>query len=51
MCIRDRYTDGDLIINGRSTKEYGDKDWDTYRNHSIGCLLYTSCETKSRASE
>ena len=32
----DRYTDGDLIINGRSTKEYGDGDWDTYRNHSVG---------------
>ena len=32
----DRYTSGDLIINGRSTKEYDDRDWDTYRNHSIG---------------
>ncbi len=32
----DHYTDGDLIINGRSTKEYRDADWDLYRNHSIG---------------
>mgnify|MGYP002543390687 FL=1 len=37
----DQYTDGDLIINGRSTKEYGDKDWDTYRNHSIGFVFQT----------
>ena len=37
----DKYTDGDLIINGRSTKEYGDKDWDTYRNHSIGFVFQT----------
>lgn len=35
----DRYTDGDLIINGRSTKEYRDRDWDTYRNHSIGFVF------------
>lgn len=35
----DRYTDGDLIINGRSTKEYNDHDWDTYRNHSIGFVF------------
>ena len=35
----DRYTDGDLIINGRSTKEYNDSDWDTYRNHSIGFVF------------
>ena len=35
----DKYTEGDLIINGRSTKEYGDKDWDTYRNHSIGFVF------------
>jgi len=35
----DRYTDGDLIINGRSTKEYNDGDWDTYRNHSIGFVF------------
>lgn len=37
----DKYTEGDLIINGRSTKEYGDKDWDTYRNHSIGFVFQT----------
>ncbi len=37
----DRYTDGDLIINGRSTKEYRDRDWDTYRNHSIGFVFQT----------
>ncbi len=37
----DRYSDGDLIINGRSTKEYKDSDWDTYRNHSIGFVFQT----------
>ena len=35
----DQYTDGDLIINGVSTKEYRDKDWDNYRNHSIGFVF------------
>ncbi len=35
----DRYTDGDLIIGGVSTKEYRDRDWDTYRNHSIGFVF------------
>jgi putative ABC transport system permease protein len=35
----DHYTDGDLVINGRSTKEYKDRDWDTYRNHSIGFVF------------
>jgi len=35
----DVYTSGDLMINGRSTKEYKDKDWDTYRNHSIGFVF------------
>ena len=35
----DKYTSGDLIINGVSTKEFGDKDWDTYRNHSIGFIF------------
>ena len=35
----DRYTSGDLIINGKSTKEFKDKDWDTYRNHSIGFIF------------
>ena len=51
----DRYDSGDLIINGISTKKYKDRDWDSYRNHTIGfvfqsynliphqtCLLYTS---------
>ena len=35
----DKYTEGDLIINGRSTKEYKARDWDAYRNHSIGFVF------------
>lgn len=35
----DRYTTGDLIINERSTKEFKDRDWDTYRNHSVGFVF------------
>lgn len=35
----DRYTDGDLVIGGKSTKEYRDRDWDTYRNHSVGFVF------------
>lgn len=35
----DKYTSGDLVINGKSTKEYKDGDWDTYRNHSIGFIF------------
>ena len=35
----DRYTSGDLIIRGRSTKEYKSRDWDNYRNHSIGFVF------------
>ncbi len=35
----DRYTCGDLIISGRSTKEYNDADWDAYRNHTIGFVF------------
>ncbi len=35
----DRYTSGDLKINGKSTKEYKDGDWDTYRNESIGFVF------------
>mgnify|MGYP000412108577 FL=1 len=35
----DRYTSGNLIINGKSTKEFKDKDWDTYRNHSVGFVF------------
>lgn len=37
----DRYTSGDLIINGKSTKEYKDRDWDIYRNHTIGFVFQT----------
>ena len=35
----DRYTSGDLVINGKTTKEFKDKDWDTYRNHSVGFVF------------
>ena len=35
----DQYTSGDLVINGVSTKEYKDRDWDNYRNHSIGFVF------------
>ena len=35
----DQYTSGDLVISGRSTKEYRDGDWDTYRNHSVGFVF------------
>ena len=35
----DGYTSGDLIINGKSTKQFNDRDWDTYRNHSIGFVF------------
>ena len=35
----DRYTTGDLVINGKSTKEFKDKDWDAYRNHSVGFVF------------
>ena len=35
----DRYTSGDLIINGKSTKDFRDRDWDTYRNHSVGFVF------------
>ncbi len=35
----DRYTSGDLIINGVSTKQFKDSNWDSYRNHSIGCVF------------
>lgn len=35
----DRYTSGDLVINGKSTKTFTDDDWDTYRNHSIGFVF------------
>ena len=35
----DQYSSGDLIINGRSTKNFNDSDWDAYRNHSIGFVF------------
>ena len=35
----DQYTSGDLLISGRSTKEFRDRDWDAYRNHSIGFVF------------
>ena len=35
----DRYTEGELIINGVSTKDYKDRDWDVYRNHRIGFVF------------
>ena len=35
----DKYNSGDLFINGRSTKSFKDRDWDTYRNHSIGFVF------------
>ena len=39
MCRRDSYDSGDLIINGISTKKYKDRDWDSYRNHTIGFVF------------
>ena len=35
----DRYSSGDLIIDGVSTKAFKDKDWDNYRNHRVGCIF------------
>ena len=35
----DHYTSGDLVIRGKSTKDFNDSDWDTYRNHSIGFVF------------
>lgn len=35
----DQYTVGDLVINGRSTKDFKDRDWDAYRNHSVGFVF------------
>ena len=37
----DRYTSGDLIINGKSTKDFKDRDWDAYRNYSVGFVFQT----------
>lgn len=35
----DQYTEGDLVINGKSTKDFKDRDWDAYRNHSAGFVF------------
>ncbi|HAJ77606.1 MAG TPA: ABC transporter, partial [Clostridiales bacterium] len=35
----DKYTSGDLVIDGKSTKQFKDSDWDTYRNHKIGFVF------------
>ncbi|MGM9972389.1 MAG: ATP-binding cassette domain-containing protein [Anaeroplasmataceae bacterium] len=35
----DKYTSGDLVINGKSTSEYNDRDWDIYRNHRVGFIF------------
>ena len=35
----DQYTSGDLIINGKSTKSFSDRDWDNYRNHNVGFVF------------
>ena len=35
----DKYTDGDLLINGKSTKEFVDSDWDAYRNRCVGFVF------------
>lgn len=35
----DRYTKGDLVINGKSTKDFKDRDWDAYRNYSVGFVF------------
>ena len=35
----DKYTVGDLVINGISTKKFSDRDWDVYRNHRIGFIF------------
>lgn len=35
----DKYTSGDLVINGKSTKDFTDRDWDSYRNHTIGFVF------------
>ena len=35
----DQYTSGDLVINGKSTRDFSDSDWDSYRNHSVGFVF------------
>ena len=38
----DHYTSGDLVIQGRSTKHFKDRDWDVYRNHRIGFIFQST---------
>ena len=45
----DKYTSGDLIINGVSTKQYKDADWDSYRNHTIGFVSQIKTAASSTA--
>ena len=56
----DRYDDGDLVINGISTRQYKDRDWDSYRNHTIGFVFQSyksdpspddSVECRTRADD
>ncbi len=35
----DQYSSGDLVINGKSTRDFSDRDWDSYRNHSVGFIF------------
>ena len=37
----DRYSDGELLINGKTTANYTDREWDNYRNHSVGFVFQT----------
>lgn len=39
ICGLDQYTSGDLLIQGKSTKQFKDRDWDSYRNHTIGFVF------------
>ena len=39
ICGLDRYTSGALLINGKSTEDFNDRDWDNYRNHSVGFVF------------
>ena len=44
----DRYDDGDLVINGISTRQYKDRDWDSYRNHTIGFVFQADRRERAR---
>ena len=46
----DQYTQGDLIINGRSTKDFRDRDWDSYRNHSVALFSRAITSSPTRPS-